>query len=109
MNLLNILLFAPPADGGEQGGFMTFLPLILVIVVFYFFFIRPQMKKSKEQKKFREELKKGDEVLTIGGIRGKISRIDETDVVIETEGQTKIKVVKSALVPVDTTVGQQGR
>ncbi len=106
MNLLTILLFAPPAEGSEQGGIMSFLPLILVIIVFYFFFIRPQMKKSKEQKKFREELKKGDDVLTIGGILGKVVKIDETSLVIETEGQTKIKVAKSAIVPMDTTVGQ---
>jgi len=107
MNLLSILLLTPPAEGSEQGGFMSFLPLILVIVVFYFFFIRPQMKKSKEQKAFREELKKGDEVLTIGGILGKVSKIDDNSVTIETEGQTKVKVVKSALVPKETPVGQQ--
>ena len=104
MNLLSILLMTPPE--GEQGGIMSFLPLILVVVVFYFFFIRPQMKKSKDQKKFREELKKGDNVLTLGGIMGKVSKIDEESVIIETEGQTKIKVVRSAIVPQDTPVGQ---
>lgn len=107
MNLLSILLMAPPAEGGESGGIMSFLPLILVIVVFYFFFIRPQMKKSKEQKKFREDLKKGDDVLTIGGIHGKITKMEETTVIIETEGQTKLKVEKSAVVPRDTPLGQQ--
>ena len=107
MNLLSILLMTQPADGSEQGGFMSFLPLILVIVVYYFFFIRPQVKKSKEQKNFRAELKKGDEVLTIGGILGKVTKINEDSVVIETEGQTKVKVVKSALVPKETPVGQQ--
>lgn len=91
---------------GEQGGIMSFLPLILVVVVFYFFFIRPQMKKSKEQRKFREELKKGDNVLTLGGIQGKVIKIDEDSVIIETEGQTKLKVVRSAIVPQDTPVGQ---
>lgn len=91
---------------GEQGGIMSFLPLILVVVVFYFFFIRPQMKKSKEQRKFREELKKGDDVLTLGGIQGKVIKIDEQSVIIETEGQTKLKVIRSAIVPQDTPVGQ---
>lgn len=104
MNLLSILLMTPPE--GEQGGIMSFLPLILVVVVFYFFFIRPQMKKSKEQRKFREELKKGDDVLTLGGIQGKVIKIDEQSVIIETEGQTKIKVIRSAIVPQDTPVGQ---
>lgn len=105
MNLISILLFAPPADGSEQNPIMSFLPLVLVIVVFYFFFIRPQMKKSKEQRKFREELKKGDNVLTIGGINGVIVKMDETSAVIESEG-TKIRVEKSALVPKDTPLGQ---
>ncbi len=107
MNLLSILLMTPPAEGGESGGIMSFLPLVLVIVVFYFFFIRPQMKKSKEQKKFREDLKKGDDVLTIGGIHGKITKMEETTVIIETEGQTKLRVEKSAVVPRDTPLGQQ--
>jgi len=107
MNLLSILLMTPSADGAEQGGFMSFLPLILVIVVFYFFFIRPQMKKSKEQKKFREELKKGDSVLTIGGINGKIVKMEETTVIIETEGQTKLRIERTAVVPKDTVLGQQ--
>ncbi len=106
MNLLSILLMAPQ-EGAEQGGIMSFLPLVLVIIVFYFFFIRPQMKKSKEQRKFREELKKGDAVLTIGGINGKITKLEDTTVVIETEGQTKLKVERSAIVPKDTILGQQ--
>ena len=70
MNMVNFLLFMPPAEGQESSGWMSFLPLIAIVVVFYFFFIRPQMKKSKEQKKFREALKKGDKIITIGGIHG---------------------------------------
>lgn len=54
-------------------------------------------------------MKKGDEVLTLGGIKGKVSKIEENDVIIETEGQTKLRVVKSGIVPQDTQVGQQGR
>ncbi|MCD6091048.1 MAG: preprotein translocase subunit YajC [Bacteroidales bacterium] len=106
MNLSSILLMAP-TDGAEQGGFMSFLPLVLIIVVFYFFFIRPQMKKSKEQKKFREELKKGDKIITLGGIHGKILNLDDTSVIIETEGQGRLKIEKSAVVPEGTVIGQQ--
>lgn len=106
MNLSSILLMAP-TDGAEQSGLMSFLPLVLIIIVFYFFFIRPQMKKSKEQRKFREELKKGDKIITLGGIHGKILNIDETTVVIETEGQGRLKVEKSAIVPEGTMIGQQ--
>lgn len=76
---------------------MSFLPLIAIIVVFYFFFIRPQMKKSKEQKKFREALKKGDKVITIGGIHGKIVEVQDTTFTIEVEGQMKLRIEKSAV------------
>lgn len=106
MNLLSILLMAP-TDGAEQSGFMSFLPLVLIIIVFYFFFIRPQMKKGKEQRKFREELKKGDKIITLGGVHGKILEIADTTVIIETEGQGRLKVEKSAIVPEGTTVAPQ--
>jgi preprotein translocase subunit YajC len=95
--LLNILLMAPPQEGSQSNPFMTFLPLVLIIVVFYFFFIRPQMKKTKEQKKFREAIKKGDKIITIGGIHGKIAEISESTFVIEVEGGNRLKIEKSAV------------
>lgn len=64
--------------------------------VFYFFMIRPQMKKQKELKKFREGLAQGDKVVTIGGIHGKILEVTDTTVLISTEG-TKMRVDKSAI------------
>lgn len=94
--LLHILMFMPP-EGEEGGGFMSFLPLILILVVFYFFFIRPQMRKSKDQKKFRESLKKGDKVVTIGGIHGKIAEIKENTVVLDISNQVKIVLDRSAI------------
>jgi preprotein translocase subunit YajC len=94
---MNILLFMPPAEGQEGGGLMTFLPLILIVLVFYFFFIRPQMKKSKDQRKYREALKKGDKIITIGGIHGKIVEVQEKTFTIEVEGQNKLKVEKTAV------------
>jgi len=97
MSLMNILLFMPPSEGQEGGGFMSFLPLIAIVLVFYLFFIRPQMKKSKDQKKYREALKKGDKVVTIGGIHGKIVEMQETTVTIEVEGQNKLRIEKSAV------------
>lgn len=97
MNLLNILLLMPQSEGGESGGLMSFLPLLLIVVVFYFFFIRPQMKKSKDQRKFREALKKGDKIITIGGIHGKIIEMQETTFTIEVEGQNRLKIEKSAV------------
>ncbi|MCX6248629.1 MAG: preprotein translocase subunit YajC [Bacteroidetes bacterium] len=100
MNLLSIVLMAQPAAGGAANSSSTwysFLPLILIVVVFYLFFIRPQMKRSKDQKKFRESLEKGQKVITIGGIHGRIVEIQETTVTIEVEGQVRLRVEKSAI------------
>lgn len=86
------------APQGQQGGIMSFLPLIAIVVVFYFFMIRPQMKKAKEQKKYIEALKKGDKVLTIGGIYGKIHEVKEDGTMImEVEDGTKMKISKNAV------------
>lgn len=70
--------------------------LVLILVVFYFFMIRPQMKKQKELKKFRESLATGDKVVTIGGIHGKILEINDATVLISSEG-SKIRLDKSAI------------
>ncbi len=83
--------------GGQQGGLASLIPMVLIIVVFYFFMIRPQMKKAKEAKKFRESLNKGDKIITIGGIHGKITEVAETTFVIETEGGAKLRIEKSAV------------
>jgi preprotein translocase subunit YajC len=100
MNLLNIILFTQPnATTGAKGGaqWQTLIFIVLIIVVFYFFMIRPQSKKNKEIQKFRENLKKGDKVVTIGGIHGKIVDIDGNIAIIEVEGGTKLKIEKSAI------------
>lgn len=68
----------------------------LMVLVFFFFMIRPQMKKQKEQKKFRENLKSGDKIVTIGGIHGKIMEVADTTVLIQTEG-SKFRLEKSAI------------
>lgn len=94
-----ILLLGGPADGQEANPIMQFAPLVLIMIVFYFFMIRPQMKKAKEQKKFRENLKEGDSVITIGGIHGKIVKLEETTVTLEMIDKSKIKFERSALVP----------
>jgi preprotein translocase subunit YajC len=72
------------------------LMLVLVMVVFYFFMIRPQQKKQKELKNFRENLKAGDKVVTIGGVHGTILEVTGTTVLINSEG-TKIRFEKSAV------------
>ena len=95
MNLSSILLQA--STPGSGMGYMQIIPLLLIVVVFYFFFIRPQMKRSKDQKKFRESLQKGQKVITIGGIHGRIVEIQDTTVTIEVEGQVRLRVEKSAI------------
>jgi preprotein translocase subunit YajC len=94
--ILNFIPLMAPQQGSEGVGAPFFIMIILMIVVFYFFMIRPQMKKTKEQKKFREGLKKGDKIITIGGIHGKILEVQETTLIIETEGLGKLKIEKSA-------------
>ncbi len=98
MTLNHILLMAPPA-GGEEGNSLigSLLPLLLIVVVFYFFMIRPQMKKAKTEKKFRESINKGDKIVTIGGIHGKIIEVQEATFTIEVEGGNKLKIEKSAI------------
>ena len=76
---------------------MSFLPMILIIIVFYFFMIRPQMKKAKDHKKYIEELKRGDKVITTAGIHGRIVDITDTTFLIEVESGTKIRFDKSAV------------
>ena len=79
------------------SGLVSFLPMVLIIIVFYFFMIRPQMKKAKDHKKYIEELKKGDKVVTSAGIHGRIVDLNETTFLIEVEGGTKIRFDKSAI------------
>lgn len=92
MTTLNILLMM----GSGQGGAMSLLPLLLIMVVFYFFMIYPQMKKNKEQKKFRENISKGDKIVTIGGIHGKIVEMNDQTFIIESEG-TRLKVDRTSI------------
>jgi preprotein translocase subunit YajC len=82
------------AGGGQ--GMNNILMLGLMVIVFYFFMIRPQMKKQKDLKKFREGLKVGDKVVSIGGIHGKILEVTDTTVLIQSEG-TKLRLEKSAV------------
>tara|TARA_R110002049_G_scaffold227347_1_gene399487 strand:+ start:2147 stop:2470 length:324 start_codon:yes stop_codon:yes gene_type:complete len=95
-NLLNIFLMAP---AGGEVGIGDYLPFILIIVVFYFFMIRPQMKKQKEQRKFRENLAKGQDVVTIGGIHGKVAEIKETSIVVDAGNGIKLTIEKAAVSP----------
>ena len=92
---------APPGGGGIAG----FLPLIIILVVFWFFLIRPQMKQAKEHKQMVEALAKGDEVVTNGGLLGKINKVGDNFVLLEIANNTEVKVQKqniSATMPKGT-------
>ena len=95
METLFVLLQKPAAQGANP--LMTILMFALIIVVFYFFMIRPQMKRQKELRKFRESLKKGDKVVTTGGIYGKVANINENIVILQVDENTKLTVEKSSV------------
>jgi preprotein translocase subunit YajC len=90
---------APAAAGGAESTFITLLPLVLMFVVLYFIMIRPQMKRQKEHKAMIEALAKGDEVVTAGGLLGKVSKLGETYVSIEA-GNIELMVQRTAIVQV---------
>lgn len=103
MNFLNIfLLQAPQQQGSTWSGLLM---IVLIFVIFWLFFIRPQNKRAKEQQQFRENLKKGDKIVTIGGIHGKVEEVRENTVLVSIDHNTKIEFEKSAIIPNASQVG----
>jgi preprotein translocase subunit YajC len=82
---------------GGLGAYGQFIPLVLIIVVFYFFMIRPQVQKQKDQKKYVEELKKGDKVVTSAGIHGKIVEVGDLTILVEVDNNVKIRFDKGSI------------
>jgi preprotein translocase subunit YajC len=94
------LLMGTPqgAEGAGGGGaIMTFLPFVAIIAIFYFLIIRPQNKKQKDTQKMLSALKKGDRIVTIGGIHGTIQKVKEQSIVVEVDVNTKIEFNRSAV------------
>jgi preprotein translocase subunit YajC len=82
--------------GGQgQGGFGFFIPLILIFAVFYFILIRPQQKRQKEHRQLLQNLKKGDKVITTGGLQGTVVNLSDTVVTVEIADKVKVKVGRS--------------
>ena len=96
MNMFTLLQAAAPAAQGSSWS--MWIMLALIFVVMWFFMIRPQRKQQKELQNFRDSLKKGDKVVTIGGIYGTVAEIKEDSVLIEVDNNVKIRVSKNALV-----------
>jgi preprotein translocase subunit YajC len=89
--------YAQAAAAGPESSLMSFLPIVLMFIVLYFLMIRPQMKRQKEQKAMMDALAKGDEVITAGGIVGKVSKVTDAYVTLEVGNGTEIVVQKAAV------------
>lgn len=105
--------YAMAPSGGQGGGdlntLMGFLPMILIFAVFYFLLIRPQQKKAKDHRSFLDNLKKGDSVITQGGLYGKIVTISDQVVILEIADKVKVRVSRSHIAgqaPAGTTSEQ---
>ncbi|NNE36974.1 MAG: preprotein translocase subunit YajC [Gammaproteobacteria bacterium] len=85
------------AASPQQGGGSFLVMMVIFFVIFYFMLMRPQMKQAKEHKKLIENLNKGDEVVTSGGLLGKISLIEENFIILEVASQTEVKVQKQSV------------
>lgn len=92
-----VFLLGAPAGGEQANPLAMFLPLILIFIVFYFFIIRPQKKKEDQRKSMIEAVKKNDRVITIGGVHGTVTQVDDTSVLVQVDNNTKLRVEKSAL------------
>lgn len=88
---------APEGAGGGVNVFTQFLPLILIFLVFYFLLIRPQQKRAKEHKNFLESLQKGNEVVTVGGLIGRIVGLTDQVVTLEVSENVRVKVLRAQI------------
>ncbi len=89
--------WAQAAPGGMESGFASLIPLILIFVIFYFLLLRPQIKRAKEHKQMVNSLAKGDEVVTNGGLLGRITRLDENFITLEIANGVQVKVQRNAV------------
>lgn len=85
------------AGAAPAPDFMSFLPLIVIFVLFYFMLIRPQMKQAKDQRKMIEALQKGDEIVTAGGLAGRITKVGEAFVSVEIAPEVSVQVQKHTI------------
>jgi preprotein translocase subunit YajC len=97
MEFLDFFIASAYAQDAQPGGLMSFLPLIIIFVIFYFLLIRPQMKRAKEHRKLVAELATGDEVVTNGGLLGRITNVGESFVTLELTDNIQIKVQRHAV------------
>jgi len=106
MNAIFSFIFLMP-QGPNQSPIPSFIFLLLIIVVFYLFMIRPQMKRQKELKTYRESLQKGDKIITTGGIYGRITDVKDATVTVEIADKVLVKIDKSAVLKDNTDLAAQ--
>ena len=102
--LLSLLLFAPPVAGqAAPNPLIQIVPLVLIFIVFYFFMIRPQQKKQKDREKVLDSLKRGDKIITIGGLHGTVAGIDteKKTVLVQVNDSTKITFDRTAIANIE--------
>ena len=100
MKLLSLIFLqcAPPSNGGDAtSSLLSFLPFVLIIAIFYFLIIRPQQKRQKERQKLLASVKKGDKVVTAGGIYGTVEAVEDKTVLIKIAENVKVKMDKSSV------------
>jgi preprotein translocase subunit YajC len=95
--LLGIAQQAPASGGGGLGALQSFVPMLLIIGVMYLLVLRPQVKKQKETQKMLSELKKGDDVVTTGGIIGRISGIKDDEMTLSIQEGVRMRILRSAI------------
>ena len=97
MNSLVYAMGTGGGTGGEGGGFSAFIPIILMFAIFYFLLIRPQQKKAKEHRELLGALKVGDNILTNGGLYGKVTGLKENVVIVEIAPKVRVKVSRASI------------
>ncbi|MBL7112730.1 MAG: preprotein translocase subunit YajC [Bacteroidales bacterium] len=105
MNNFLFIFLMPQTEG--KSPVPSFVFLLLIILVFYLFMIRPQMKRQKDLKTYRQSLKQGDKIVTTGGIYGKITDIKDTTVTVEIADNIRVRIDKSAVVQDNTDLQAQ--
>ena len=97
---------APPGEGGAGGGIAAFAPLIIIFVIFYFLLIRPQQKRQKETEQMQNDIKKGDKVVTTGGIYGLVEHVGEKTVTLKIAENAKVKFGKTFISQLRSTADE---
>jgi preprotein translocase subunit YajC len=102
--ILSLLLGAPQGGSGDtKSTLLSFAPIVAIVAIFYFLIIRPQNKKQKETQRMLSDLKKGDRVVTIGGIHGVIQSVRESSVILKVDESTKVEFSRSAIASVEAS------